>query len=187
MAYICIMDWNIPNRYALCAELRGRSGTLATANLLPLIVMASRNNPLIKLLAVNFDSYNLLHRWIGRLVVAEVLVHVIAWAIPSVAELGWGELGQEAFHDVFLAAGSVGAISLLLIFVSGASSFRNAFYETFLITHIVLALVAIVCTWIHCAKADLPAALPQLPWLKTVAAIWLSERLVRVFRLALVN
>lgn len=186
-AYMCILDWNVPNRYALCAELRGRAGTLATANLLPLIIMASRNNPLTRLLAINSDSYNLLHRWIGRLVVAEVLVHAIAWAIPSTAETGWGKLGEEAFRGVFLATGSIGAIAMLLIFVSGASLIRKAFYETFLVAHIVLALMAVACTWIHCATADLPAVLPQLPWIGAVAAMWLCERLIRVVRLVLVN
>lgn len=67
------------------AELiRNRTGYMATANLFPLLVMAGRNNPLIPLLRVSFDTWNLLHRWLGRIVVLEGLAHVIAWGVPKV-------------------------------------------------------------------------------------------------------
>lgn len=62
ITYIFILDWSVKNKFALCAELRGRSGTLAVVNMIPLIIMAGRNNPLISLLKISFDTYNLLHR-----------------------------------------------------------------------------------------------------------------------------
>ena len=67
----------------LAGVVRNRTGTMATVNLIPLILMAGRNNPLIALLRVPFDTWNLLHRWLGRIVVLESLAHVFAWAIPK--------------------------------------------------------------------------------------------------------
>lgn len=43
--------------------------------------MAARNNPLINWLNLSFDSFNLLHRWTGRIVVLEIIAHVIAFAV----------------------------------------------------------------------------------------------------------
>ena len=64
--------------------IRNRSGTMAVVNLMPLVVIAGRNNPLIKMLDVSFDTWNLLHRWFGRIVVLETLAHVIAWMVNKV-------------------------------------------------------------------------------------------------------
>ena len=57
--------------------LRNRTGTIAVVNMIPLFLMAGRNNPLGRILGVSFDTWNLLHRWLGRIVVLEALAHVI--------------------------------------------------------------------------------------------------------------
>ncbi|KAH7196242.1 hypothetical protein BKA60DRAFT_432933, partial [Fusarium oxysporum] len=67
--YMFVLNWANDDRYAFCAELRGRSSTLALVNMVPLIILAGRNNPLIPVLKISFDTCNLLHRWIGRIVV----------------------------------------------------------------------------------------------------------------------
>ena len=66
--------------------IRNRAGTMATVNLMPLVLMAGRNNPLISLLRVPFDTWNLIHRWLGRVVVLEAIVHVFAWVVPKYHE-----------------------------------------------------------------------------------------------------
>ncbi len=66
VGYLCVLNWSNTNKYALLAELRGRSGTLAAVNFIPLVVLAGRNNPLIGLLKISFDTYILIHRWIGK-------------------------------------------------------------------------------------------------------------------------
>lgn len=45
--------------------------------------MAARNNPLINWLNMSFDTFNLLHRWQGRIVVAEAVTHVIAFSLST--------------------------------------------------------------------------------------------------------
>lgn len=42
-----------------------------TMEQVPLFLFASRNNPLIKILDLSFDQFNLLHRWLGRIVTIE--------------------------------------------------------------------------------------------------------------------
>lgn len=71
------VPWNGPQKPML-GQLRNNAGNLAIANMIPLVIMAARNNPLIVFLNVSFESFNILHRLFGRIVVVQVLVHSIA-------------------------------------------------------------------------------------------------------------
>lgn len=69
---------------AAIRRLSSNAGILAVANLIPLVITAGRNNPLIPLLRTSFNKFNLVHRWLGRIVVAEALTHaVIALTIAA--------------------------------------------------------------------------------------------------------
>lgn len=70
----------------IAGVIRNRTGTMATVNLIPLVLVAGRNNPLIPLLRVSFDTFNLIHRWLARIVVLESIAHVLAWLIPKVQD-----------------------------------------------------------------------------------------------------
>lgn len=54
------------------------TGTLAVVNLVPLVITAGRNNPLVSLLRIPFDTFNLMHRWLGRMIVVQAVVHSLA-------------------------------------------------------------------------------------------------------------
>jgi predicted ferric reductase len=187
LAYMFILDWKNQNKYALCAELRGRSGTLSVVSMVPLIIFAGRNNPLIRLLNVSFDTYNLLHRWMGRISVIEVIIHFIAWMIVQVADDGWSGVQRRILNERFIGSGTVGVVAMFILMVLAFSPIRHAFYETFLTTHIILALIAFICTWIHCVSAELPGGLPQTPWILAIMFLWLAERTARMLRLAYAN
>lgn len=184
--YMFVLDYTVENKYAFCAELRGRSGTLALINMVPLIIFAGRNNPLVGLLQISFDTYNLLHRWMGRLVVLDTIIHTIAWAIPAVADLGWdGAMRKLGNH--FYGSGTIGVVALVILFLTALSPVRHAFYETFLNLHIFMAFVIFVMTIVHCVTAHLKGGLPQLPWILAIMALWFADRLARFIRLAYAN
>lgn len=54
------------------------TGTLAVVNLVPLVITAGRNNPLVSILRIPFDTFNLMHRWLGRMIVVQAVVHSLA-------------------------------------------------------------------------------------------------------------
>lgn len=186
LAYMFVLDWKQENKYALCAEMRGRAGTLSVVNMVPLIIFAGRNNPLIALLGVSFDTYNLFHRWLGRISVVEVLVHLAAWTIAQVAATGWQGVRHRILHDVFITSGTVGVVAMFLLMFLSFSPIRHAFYETFLNGHIILAIIAFVCTYIHCITSAV-GLLPQTPWMVAIFALWIAERFARMLRLAYYN
>jgi hypothetical protein len=65
-------------------ELLSRSGIMAVINMIPLFLLAGRNNPIIKLTGISFDTMNLMHRWFGRIVVLEAIAHTVCWIANKV-------------------------------------------------------------------------------------------------------
>ena len=174
IAYTVItIDWTLP--WAEVSPLiRNRAGVLAVLNMIPLYLLAARNNPLIRWCGISFDSFNLIHRWIGRLVVVEAIVHTLAWLILKVQTKGWAVVGKSIAGSEFLYTGLIGTIAFTLILFQSPSMVRHAFYEVFLHTHIVLAAVATGGGWIHLNEL---ASLQQL--LLIAICFWALERFAR--------
>ena len=175
----CYLDFTVEDKAKLIAELRGRSGHLSVLNMLPLFLFAGRNNLLIPLLRVSFDTWNLFHRWIGRIVAIEAIIHTIAWAINEIADVGEQKADEKLTHDPFLQWGLVATIAMSVIMVQSISVIRHAAYETFLHLHQLLAGLSLVGIWWH---ADL-GVLPQYGYVKWVLTIWVIERAARLIRL----
>jgi predicted ferric reductase len=183
VAYCLFLDYSVNEKAALVAEIRGRSGTLAVLNMVPLFLLAARNNPLISILHISFDTYNLLHRWLGRIVVIESLVHTIAWAVNACAEQDMTDMLARLRNEPFFTWGLLGTVSMLFLALHSPSPIRHAFYETFLHLHQLAALLAFLGVYAHLSIDSLP----QRSWAHTIAVIWLLERSIRLFRLVYLN
>lgn len=66
IGFLLDLDWEHSQRRPVRVQLMGRSGAAMTANVIPLILMAARNNPLERMLQISHDTHILLHRWIGK-------------------------------------------------------------------------------------------------------------------------
>ncbi|KAF7114977.1 hypothetical protein CNMCM5793_000747 [Aspergillus hiratsukae] len=177
------LDYATLDRSALFAELRGRAGTLAVLNLVPLIILGCRNNPLIALLAVSFRTFNLLHRWLGRLVVLATVVHVAAWAVNAVEEDGLTAMLERIKSASFFQWGCCAAVCFLFILVQSLPPIRHLCYETFRHLHQLAGLTALLGVFFHLKVDDLP----QLSWVTTAAVLWFLERCARLLRLVYLN
>ncbi|WEW54755.1 hypothetical protein PRK78_000180 [Emydomyces testavorans] len=183
VAYCSMLDYSVNKKAALIAELRGRSGNLAVMNMIPLILLAGRNNPLIPLLRVSFDTYNLIHRWMGRIVALEAIAHTIAWAINAVDATSMDAMWKSMRGEPFFAWGLASTLALSFLLLHSPSPIRHAFYETFLHFHQLAAFVAVLGLYFH---LDLDK-LPQLPLLQFIIFIWAIERTIRLVRLIRLN
>ncbi|KAI5292422.1 hypothetical protein KEM52_006369, partial [Ascosphaera acerosa] len=171
---LCIVT--IPNtdvKEKIPTLIINRSGTMAVVNLMPLVIMAGRNNPLISILDISFDTWNLLHRWFGRIVVAETLVHVCAWLVSKVQKSGWSAVGEALQSSQFIIVGFVAAVCFLTIVIQACSPIRHAFYETFLHLHIALAGVAFGMLWVHLRNFH------QQKYLMAAIIFWAFDRACR--------
>ncbi|KAI9806247.1 MAG: hypothetical protein M1825_006362 [Sarcosagium campestre] len=163
------------------AELRNRTGVLAVVNMVPLFLLAARNNPLISWLNFDFDSFNLIHRWLGRIVVLESLVHTLAYMIAKGNRDGWSVAGRALVHGPFMIGGLIGTCAFVLLLLHSPSLIRHAFYETFLQLHIAFATASLVGLWLHLKD------LPHFRYLTCVLIIWSLERFIRMARLVYRN
>jgi len=176
--YCLLLTYSDPKAKIL-AELRGRTGHLAIVNMLPLVVLAGRNSPFIPLLRISFDTYNLFHRWFGRVVTAQAVIHTIAWAVNEHDAKDSKGVADGLHNSPFLAYGMLSTVAFGVIMIQAASIVRHAFYETFLHIHQILAIVAIVGVKVHCNLGVLPGD-GCINW---VIAIWVLERCARLFRI----
>ncbi|KAJ5925255.1 hypothetical protein N7454_007894 [Penicillium verhagenii] len=155
--------------------VRNRTGTMATVNLIPLVLMAGRNNPLIAMLHVPFDTWNLLHRWLGRIVVLEALAHTFAWAIPKAQAASWSAVGSYIAGSSFLLSGLVTTCTCIGLLLHSPSPIRHAFYETFIHLHIALAAVSMGFLWVHLN------GMAAQNYLLAAIILWALERATRLF------
>ncbi|KAL1297027.1 hypothetical protein AAFC00_004618 [Neodothiora populina] len=167
------IDWSGSSN-ELATEVRNRTGVLAVMNMLPLFLLAGRNNPLISMLDISFDTYNLIHRQIGRIVVCEALAHTLAWMVNKVNTAGWAVIGKSMAGSQLILTGTIATCALIFILILSPSPLRHAYYETFLHVHIILAIVTLITVWIHLKT------IPQQSTLIAVVAIWAAERFVRL-------
>ncbi|KAE8450255.1 hypothetical protein EG329_006683 [Mollisiaceae sp. DMI_Dod_QoI] len=183
IGYCLAVNYWREDKYSMFAELRGRAGVLAVVNMIALVILAGRNNPLISLLQISFDTYNLIHRWMGRMVVIFSLVHTLCWAYVKYKATGFEGIFHQLGTDPFAICGMLSTVAMIVIFITAFSPVRHAFYETFLDIHIIMATLAIVGIWIHCHIAHLP----QLPYVQTIAGLWAFDRVARVLRIICKN
>jgi ferric reductase like protein len=94
-------------RREILTALTKRSGLLSLANMLPLFILAARNNPLIFMTGLSFDTYNLFHRWLGRFITIEVIFHGTTYIIAKVEKSGWAAFGKQVAETEFIRAGVI--------------------------------------------------------------------------------
>lgn len=162
-------------------ELLSRSGIMSVMNMIPLFLLAGRNNPIIKLTGISFDTMNLVHRWFGRIVILEALAHTICWIANKVHTKGWAVVQASITGSTFIMTGFIGTVAFTFLLLQSPSPVRHAAYEVFLHGHIVGAALALGAVWVHLDQR------PQQMMLYGVVAIWAAERFLRFFRLIINN
>jgi len=176
----CVIEIPFADSYETVTRVvRNRSGVLATVNLIPLFLLAGRNNPLIPLLGISFDTYNLLHRWFGRIVILEAITHTLA----HFAKGGWGPAVESLWGKPWLLWGFIATMSFVLLGIQAWSPLRHAFYEIFKILHIVLAVLALVGLFQHIKLGDLD----QMRYVYVTIGLWAADRSARALRLVWLN
>ncbi|KAF2713151.1 ferric reductase [Pleomassaria siparia CBS 279.74] len=177
-----------PDIHHTLAELRGRTGTLAVYNLVLAILFALRNNPLIWILGIGYDTFNFFHRWTARLLFMQVLGHITAWAYNTYRTWYDGEGGWDSIHWMFEKSQSyrwavVGFLAFVFLVSHSINPLRHAFYEVFLATHRLGIFAALVGVYNHLHLH----ALPQLPWVCIIIGFIVGELLFRIIRIIRAN
>lgn len=177
----CVYKLNYTDTATMLGQLRNRAGVLSTVNMVPLFIMAGRNNPLIGLLGIPFDTFNLIHRWLGRIVVLEALTHTFAWMVSKSMTVGWEVVRESITSSPFIMPGFVATVAFTFLLLHSPSVIRHAFYETFLVFHILAAATVCAGLWYHLSfMPDLHRWLHYLEW---AIILWGADRALRLAKL----
>ncbi|CAI6336734.1 unnamed protein product [Periconia digitata] len=174
IAWCLALPWKESGE-SIVAALRGRTGTLAALNLIPTILFALRSNPLISLLQVSYDDFNLFHRWGGRITIVEALIHTACWLHNTVHGGGFEAVSKGLTMEASYGWGMVGTIAFTMILLQSPSPIRHAFYETFINVHRLMVWAALLGLYLHLQRH----LLPQLPWMYLLFIFYGGELLMR--------
>lgn len=167
--------WNLPyssDSYKLLIALADRSGTVAIANFIPIVITANHQNPLIYLLDLPFDSFILFHRWVARLTLVEIILHGVTHAVAPGVKHGWADARYQLIHVLHIRDGLVAGILITLVVLFAVKPIRVMAYDIFHYSHILLLIPTFALIYVH-----LPDH-PQRWFVVTAAALWGVQRLM---------
>lgn len=116
-------------------EAANRQGIFALLNILLLALHAGRNSPIILITGLPFSAVLLVHRWIGRLVVAQIAAHGLMIMYQS-ASTGGAATVRKYISVPYVAWGVASMAIGFVILVQAWGPFRRAFYESFHVSRI---------------------------------------------------
>ncbi|KAL2133425.1 hypothetical protein VTI74DRAFT_2351 [Chaetomium olivicolor] len=156
-----------------------RAGVMAMGNVVAVFLFSARNNVLLWITDWSYGTYLLLHRWLGYWTVFHTALHSVM-LLQYYKQ--YGNYGAESVRT-YWAWGIVGTVAVCAMVPSTLLIVRQAFYEFFLASHVVLALLFIVGYYYHiwfCYGYSWGYEI----WMFIAAGIWATERLARMARMA---
>ena len=169
-----------------------RLGILSFANISLAIMFSGRNTPLLWITGRSRTEILTFHRWVARVAAIQGVAH---------AALYWTNTDSYGYHVFTLSAGihavnfnnnywSYGIIAVIalvaMISVLSILPVRVAWYELFLVAHIIAAIVILFCLWEHVALRY-HKYYGYEAWLYIAFATWGFDRVVRPLRILLLN
>ncbi|KAH9872134.1 hypothetical protein J1614_006396 [Plenodomus biglobosus] len=163
-------------------SLGHRTGTLIVANLPILWTFAMRNNVLAWCSGWSFATFNVYHRWIARVVVAELVAHAVAYSLVMHDSGGWTKYKAQWKLEYWIW-GVMALIMGSIMCVASMYPLRRRSYDVFLLGHILFALVFLIGTWFHLKKSADNFYVYYWP----CVAVWVFDRTMRFGRLITLN
>jgi predicted ferric reductase len=158
------------------SRIGARTGVLAMGMMPLVFLFAGRNNVLLWISNWSHGTFILLHRWVARILGILLILHSV---FELALHIDQGEYKTEVLLPYWIW-GTVSTLTFSIMLI--ISVFRGAAYEWFLVTHIILAAVALIGVWYHLEL------LFEHKWgyqyyLYLCFAIWGFDRLLRIGKL----
>ncbi|KAG5368262.1 Ferric/cupric reductase transmembrane component 1 [Yarrowia sp. C11] len=148
-----------------------RTGVLAFAQLPLLFLFAGRNNIMMGITGWSFDTFNVYHRWIARVMVALAIAHGVTYTVM------YGDSLSTEYKLVYFFMGVIAVISGSFMCIQGIHFLRSRWYEMFLLIHIALAVLFTVGVWLHADDVGFQE------WVYAAVAVWAFDHLARYLRI----
>lgn len=145
-----------------------RFGYIAIAQFPLMFILAMKNSPLSFLTGVGYEKLNFFHRFVGRMIFAFSIVHA-----SIQMRLQYELTNSIHFKDATLY-GLIALCTFALMNLMGFKYLRNAFYQFFLVVHILGYLTVIVALWVHTKSTH--------PYLGASIAFLVLDNLLNMFK-----
>jgi hypothetical protein len=170
----------LPSTYQNMLQVIGdRAGVLAAANLVPLLLTSSRNNLLLWLTNWSHTTYLLVHRWLGYIVILQTVVHSVALLDYF---LRYSDHAAES-QLPYWYWGIISTLAICLILPFSILPVRQQFYEIFLVSHQILAALALIAYFLHIWYLYQYNWGYEI-WVYIAGALWFLDRALRIIRIA---
>ncbi|KAG8631416.1 hypothetical protein KVT40_000556 [Elsinoe batatas] len=163
--------YNIPFVHWAVYVFADRAGLLFVANLPLLYLFSAKNCPLKSMTGFSYENLNIFHRRLGELLCIHALIHATLFLYIWYDELRpigftfWQLLSSNIIWLGFCAFACYG-----ILYLTSLASFRAAFYEVFLASHILLQTGGLSFLFFHHHFTR--------PYVSAALAIFLADRLL---------
>ncbi|KAI0453453.1 ferric reductase NAD binding domain-containing protein [Xylaria acuta] len=161
--------------YSKVSNFASRFGWMATGNLAFVVFLALKNTPLAVLTAYSYERLNSLHQIAGYTTLLYAILHA---ALYTYYFMHTGK--TYILREDIVTAGIVLGFAMFFTVFAG-TILRRLKYELFYIVHLALFVVIVVTLGLHRPSFDQDKTLIVTV---LIAALWFSDRLIRVTRLA---
>ncbi|KAM3163139.1 FAD-binding FR-type domain-containing protein [Lachancea thermotolerans] len=149
-----------------------RAGILAFAHLPFLVLSGGRNQLISKITGIKLKTMIGFHKWAGRLMFVDVLIHALGYYLHSLEE----HYLKYAWDSPVWQSGRAGVCACGILIFFSFYFFRRRFYELFLFLHYLMAVIFIYECWRHCSNVG------WMEWIYVSIGIWVLEFVLRARR-----
>jgi predicted ferric reductase len=180
------MDGNLywPEKSAqLLRYVSDRTGIISLANFPLVWLFGMRNDALMWITGWGFGTYNAFHRWVARIATLQAVVHSLGYTFMILESSGWpGFLKYMVKH--YFWNGELATIAMCALLLFSLYGIRRSHYEIFLVTHIILSIVALWTIYYH-VEIFTNGEWNIFIW--PCLVIWILDRVLRAGRIIAFN
>ncbi|KAI9000892.1 hypothetical protein BD414DRAFT_15568 [Trametes punicea] len=147
-----------------------RAAHLAACQLPFIVALAGKNNIISLLTGIGHEKLNILHRAAARTCLMLLWIHAVSRASSGLSE-------KFDFSHAWMRWGATGLTSFTLATILSVRFIRNAFFEFFLVTHIILVGIFIISGYLHAREVDFG------DYFWPALVVWAFDRVLRTGRL----
>lgn len=160
-----------------------RTGVISLANFPLVWLFGMRNDALIWMTGWGFGTYNAFHRWVARVATAQAVVHSLGYTYMILKDSGWSGF-LEYWEKHYFWNGELSTVAMCALLLFSLYGIRRSHYEIFLVTHIVLSIVALWTMYYH---VEIFKRGDYNVFIWPCLAIWILDRVFRVGRIVAFN
>ncbi|KAF2027571.1 ferric-chelate reductase-like protein [Setomelanomma holmii] len=160
-----------------------RTGILSLANFPLVWLFGMRNDLLLWMTGWGFGTYNAFHRWLARVATLQAVVHSIGYTFMILESGGWSHF-LKYWTKHYFWNGELSTVAMCALLAFSLYGIRRAHYEIFLVTHIVLSIVALWTMYYH-VEIFTNGEWNIFIW--PCLATWILDRALRLGRVLLFN